>query len=426
MNLIQLAFDGTSLIQQGHELDIGFHGQIGWNQHRDCPDWSLSRSNGLAARLARLITVVAPGATSIESGKPLRILGIVGMQGESDAVTASGQANYRQNLQAMLAFLRRKIDAAGMNPYRGDAKVPVLHAQLGSAYGLYDPDRNVAAAITDVVARDGFASTVETTDFPTVDTVHLNGVGEVQFAARAEPILGDLIDDALSWGLGDAEIELANAALSIIGEPANVTALDPPNGTRQAELAAQFFKATRNEILQWNSMAWTFATRRVTPQLVDSEVSTWDYAYAAPADLVSVVSVLDPESSDEDQIGLRLTDPYVGALNNPMVNPLAPATQPYRLEYDRGCRVLRTNQESAVLRYVSSTISVAVWDPLVQQAFVWRLAHKLVGQFSKGKTGAALAGQYLQASEQLLAQAAAANAAGTQDVPHEQKASWLP
>ena len=424
VSIIDLGVDGLSLTQIGHPTVNGYQGTLGWWNPGDCADFSLSRSNGMAARLQRLIETMAPAATQIAGTAPLRVLGIVGLQGEADATSSAGRANYRQNLSAMLAYIRAAIDGAGMNPYPTDAKVPVLHPSITAVWEYWDTDGEVNAAIADVVARDGFAATLDTEGFPTTDGVHFNGAGEAQFAAAGEVILGQLIEEALGFELGAGEIEVANAALSLIGEPANVVSLDPPNGTLQAQKCGQFFTEARKAVLQ--RARWTFATKRVVPVAVDSTVSTWLYSYAVPRDLLTVVSVLDQESGDDLQTGIVPLDVNGMALANPLVNPLSPASQPYRIEIDRGVRVLRTNQLDPALRYISATVPVDEWDPLVRQALMWRLAYMLVGQFSKGKTGASLAAQYLQASEQLLAQAAVENANGTQDVRPEAKASWLP
>jgi len=317
-----------------------------------------------------------------------------------------------------------------------DVRVPVVHASLPPfwANATYlgtaaDIDEKVNAAITDFVARDGFARTFSTDASPTLDGTtafgldprHFSGKGEAINAGLAAEAMGQLIDNALAFGLGDAEVAAANEALSIIGEPANVTSLSPPNATRQAQLCAQFFNASKRAVLQHHP--WSCATKRATLLEVTNTVSTWTKAYGVPADLLSEIDVLDPEAPDDVQLGSpTVADPS----GLPVTGLLEDSGQFFRVETENGVRILRTDQENAVLRYVSSNVGVDSWDPLMVQALTFHLAHKLVGATVKGKIGGQLALQYLQAAMSLLDEAARKDAQSGQKVSLDRKASWLP
>ena len=103
-----------------------------------------------------------------------------------------------------------------------------------------DTKKVVNAGITSFVAEDGFSASfevpgvLETLTTKITDGMHWNGTGETRNAKAAAVAAEALIEYAFSFGLGTGAVEVANLALSMIGESANVTALDPPNGTQQA------------------------------------------------------------------------------------------------------------------------------------------------------------------------------------------------
>ena len=104
-----------------------------------------------------------------------------------------------------------------------------------------------------------------------------------------------------------------------------------------------------------------------------------------------------------------------------------PSSQPFKIETEQdGTRVLRTNQEDAVLIYTARNVDFDLWDPLVRQACAYRLAYLLAGATVKGTTGIQVGQSLLQMSNALLIQAAAVNAEYQQDVRPEPGCPWLP
>lgn len=450
VNMIHLGVNGTSLMRRHGSVANGvcYNGKLGWWDDDAMADWTPSNPGGLAARLKLLVSVMAPAAIKAEgSKKALRVLGVVGLQGEADSMSVTGRELYYQMLASFYAWLRAVVSSAGLSPYSSDAKLPVVHQKIthtpwelvGTYFGAeLEGDENglVNAAIQLFADTDGFAATWQpdddqalkldgTTPFGT-DHGHFNGHGEVINARTAANLMLDLVDRAFacSFALGPSSVALANQALALLGEEANVTSLDPPNGTAQARLCAQFMAEARNGVLQ--SHPWTFATRRVSPVALTNTVSTWSQAYAVPTDLLLPTAVLDPEAADDLQV--RLQQAVTGNVTamRVLAGPLGVSTQPYKLETEGGIRILRTNQASAVLVYTSRNVDFALWDPLVRQAAAFRLAHLLAGGLLKGKIGAAVSLQMLQASEMLIARAASQDAEYGSDVRPEKPCPWLP
>lgn len=409
---------------------FGFQGQLGWWDDDLQLDWTPSNPNGLAARLRRLVEFIAPRAvkTTFGATRTWKVLGIDGWQGETDATTDAGRTLAARTVPTFVSWLRSVIVGAGLSPYPTTARVPVQWAQITTSpweiAGLGgDVTGQVNAAISSMATLDGFAASVETDDAQKLtDPLHFSGAGEAQNGRRAAEALLALADFAFQFSLGDGAIEVANTALTLIGDAPNVTSLEPPNATTQARLCAQLMQDARAAVLQ--SHPWSFATRRTSPATIASTASTWTYAYVLPPDLLQPTAVLPPDATNDIQVVAQLVP---GPTTRPTSVLRLPVSQEFRIEAEQdGTRVLRTNQESAVLVYTARNVDFAAWDPLVRQACAYRLAYLLCGATVKGKTGAALGQQMLQMSLALLAQAAASNAEYQQDVRPQPSCDWLP
>jgi hypothetical protein len=425
-----LGVNGASQVLAKDNNTVGYQGQIGWWDDDLAFDWTPGNPRGLAARLKRLVEFIAPRAVraSLGTTKRYRVLAIDSWQGESDAMTAAGRELAARSCRTFVEWLRNVIGAAGLSPYRGDAKVPVHWAQITTSpweiEGIGgDTDGKVNAGIFRLAAFDGFAASIDPDGQPKMpDTIHFNGVGEARNGKAVADALLPLIDLAFRFGFGSAAVAVANEALTLLGDSPNVTDLDPPNATEQAKKAAQMLPEARKSVLQ--SHPWSFATKRVAPVLVDEPVSTWAYSYALPPDLLHPTAVLPPDAPDDLQV--RAAPVYD---SRRVVHPTQrlPASQPYRIETTtNGERVLRTNQENAVLVYTASNVDFAVWDPLARQACAYWLAYLLAGSLLKGKTGAAVAREMMQMAQFTLQRAAAQNAEYQQDVRPESGCPWLP
>lgn len=191
-----------------------------------------------------------------------------------------------------------------------------------------------------------------------------------------------------------SEVDLCNLALSHLGDEADIIAISPPDGSRQAAHCARFYPLARDAVLQ--SFPWSFATKRITlAAMTNPSPHDWQYAYALPATCLRPLSALTPGmpaanfGNDESDAG----------------------SFPYVLETGQdGIRVLYTNVQTAVLRYVDKVTDTTAFPPLVVLAISRLLASFLAGPILKGETGIKVADAHGQRFKVELAAACAADA----------------
>lgn len=401
IHVIPLGVNSSRLTQAPGPLVQGYQGTIGWF-HPTKSDWTPSKTNSLAARLEQMVTVMAPGALSAEGNtKPLKIIGIVGFQGESDSLSASGRTVYGDTLATFYTWLRGLIKTAGLSPYATGVEVPVVHASLpkdrwenvaydsvvkayfGADYGI-DVDGVVNTAIAEVTAKDGYAATFST-DASTAryDVIHFNGAGEERNGRLAADVLAEVVNLAVGNGSDDGAVAICNLALSNIGESAKVTSIDPSDGSAQATHCARFYPIARDSLLEMK--AWSFASRRATLTQVEHTLKEWDYAYALPSDVLSVTAVQGAENADD----------YAFGAGTPMLQWPGSVTgqytpQPYVIEQDAdGAKVLYTDVQNAVIRYTARVTDTLHYPSAFKVALSWHLAGMLAGPIVKGDMGAA-------------------------------------
>lgn len=158
-------------------------------------------------------------------------------------------------------------------------------------------------------------------------------------------------------------LDICNLALSHLGDSANVSSIDPPEGSAQAEHCARFYPIARDSLLEMHN--WSFASRRAQLALLAEDIDTaWSYAYAAPAGMVKPVAVVQPGALDTAN-----SEEYT-------VESLA-----------SGLVVIYTNTENAVLRYTARVTDTTKYTPLFVDALSWLLASYLAGPIIKGDSG---------------------------------------
>jgi hypothetical protein len=429
-----LGINGASQIASFSNNTVGFQGKLGWWDDDEVFDWTPSSAGGAAARLKRLVDFIAPRAVQASFGtsKKWKVLAIDGWQGETDATTAAGRELAQRTIATFANWLRSLITAAGLSPYPKKARIPLQWSQIATFPWITlggDTEGKINKAITRFVTYDvGFSATIAVDDqagqkLP--DQLHFNGIAEAVLGKRAAEALLPLIEFAFQFAVGPDAIAVANAALSLIGDSPNVTSLEVPNST-QAKLCAQFIFEARDEVLQ--AHPWTVATRRKSFVEVENTVASYLYAYAVPADVLLPTKILDPEGTDDLQIGVANQVPAAYG-RRPVVSSTAlePASQPFDMETDHeDNRVLRTNQANALVVYTAFNVGFELWHPLMRKACVFHLAHLLVGGTTKGKTGTAQSRELLQMSRALIAEAAEADAEWQRDVRPQKRCDWLP
>jgi hypothetical protein len=166
-------------------------------------------------------------------------------------------------------------------------------------------------------------------------------------------------------------VDICNLALARLGDNATVASIDPPEGSAQAEHCARFYPIARDSLLETHP--WKFALRRARLARLAGDSWNWSFAYACPADAITLLAVLPPEAaSDAD-------------------------TQEFEVEAgaDGHARIL-THQAHACLRYVLRATDPSAYSPLFVDALAWLLASYLAGPVIKGDAGGAMAKTCLQ------------------------------
>jgi hypothetical protein len=402
INMIHLSVDDSSLIPRTGENLEGFGGTLGWWDHTKHGDWVTTSTDGLAARLEKMIGTIAPNALLAESSsKTLKILGIVTHLGWKDIQLVAGRENYGRTLRTFVEWLRGVC--SDYSPYQGDALIPVVHPSMpADAWeDSVDPQGLVNGAIAEVMAADAFGALVNTDDSQllTTGTGLFDGFGEANNGELIANAMGDLVDDALTYGstilvaqTNNRELDICNLALSHIGETAAVTALDGTDTSQQATLCIQFYPEARDSLLLMRQ--WQFATRRRALQQVPTTPDPWQYAYVVPAEALKVFGVLPPGVSDD------YAQPFWGTgvwSDTSRDNVIGTGTGQYTgvsftiEQAGAGYRVLYTDQDEAVARYTARVVDATIYPHLFVMALSWHLASMLAGPLMKGEEGAQMA-----------------------------------
>ena len=197
------------------------------------------------------------------------------------------------------------------------------------------------------------------------------------------------------------EIDICNLALAHLGDDATIASLSPPEGSAQVEKAARFYPIARNTLLELHT--WSFASKRGNLALTTNSLDQWDYAYAAPADMMSPVAIISPSSQNDYATRMSAGDTPGGITSNyaPTIVAGQYTPQQFAVEGD----LIYTNQEDAMLRYQAYITDPSLFSPLFVVTLSWHLASMLAGPVIKGDQGAAEAKRCTQMMTGYLTQA---------------------
>lgn len=189
-----------------------------------------------------------------------------------------------------------------------------------------------------------------------------------------------------------SDVEICNLALAHLADEANVSSINPPEASAQAEHCARFYPIARDALLEMHD--WRFASRRASLAEVDNPLDSWAYAYALPNGCIAPRAVHVPETTDD-----TLTQDFI-----------------VETEED-GDLVLYTNVEDATLRYTALVTDTTKFTPLFVTALSWLLASYLAGPVTKDlKLKEACLKHFLQVE---LPKATAADANARKANPYE-------
>lgn len=215
-----------------------------------------------------------------------------------------------------------------------------------------------------------------------------------------------------------SEVDLCNLALSMLGDDANVSSIEPPDGSAQSVYCSRFYPTARDALLELHD--WNFASRRAALTLLgDATLQTgawcnqWRYTYGVPNKMIAARAVLDVNAPDDCSASSTLP----GACSTPFAMPALSGglglytPQPFIVEtLETGELVIRTNQQNAMLRYTVRITDPTKFSPLFCATVAPMLASYLAGPIIKGQDGAAAGSRLLQQAMGFLARASGSDA----------------
>lgn len=199
-----------------------------------------------------------------------------------------------------------------------------------------------------------------------------------------------------------SEVDISNLALAHIGDSAIVQAINPPDGSTQAEKCQRFYPIARDNVIEMHN--WRFALRRASNLAsVLNVTGSWQYAYALPNDCLKPVSVLLSGENDETNV------------------------QDYTVETAAdGSFVLYTNVQFPLLRYLVKITDTTKFSPICVSAISWLLASYLAGAILKGKTGLQVAQSCMGVFKDEMSKATRSDSQATQTSARQNsQSSWI-
>lgn len=217
-----------------------------------------------------------------------------------------------------------------------------------------------------------------------------------------------------------SSVDICNLALSNLGDTAEVTSIEPPDGSAQAQHCSRFYPIARNSLLEM--ACWNFATKRITLAQVTNPSTEWQFAYSWPNLALTIIAIHYPDSSDD------YSQSVSGGVfqNDTTLNNAAIYTpQPYSIETDsNGNNIILTNVGDAIARYTLIVTDPNKFSPLFVDALSWLLSAKLAGPLLKGDTGAAEAKRCLAMFEVFKNEAISSDA-NQRNIQPQQSVPWI-
>lgn len=170
-----------------------------------------------------------------------------------------------------------------------------------------------------------------------------------------------------------SETDIGNLALAHLGEAADLSSFDPPEGSPHAENCARFYPIARDACLQ--VQGWKFARRTVLLDAPLAEtVDGWVYTYALPTDWLKVLRIYS-EGSRRD-----IDTPFE-----------------FETETDsNGQQILLTDLANPYLVYIRRVEDTTKFSPTFVTSLSYLLAAMLAGPVLKGEAGESANKYWLQ------------------------------
>jgi len=201
-------------------------------------------------------------------------------------------------------------------------------------------------------------------------------------------------------------VDIVNLGLAHIGAEAQVSSIDPPDGSYEAGLGARFYPIVRQEMINGSGMA--FSLKRVALAEVDNPSTVWLYAYALPSDCINAMRVLSLSYVTAASLLAPLDSVFVLQQNALVIDNLF--TERGSSDFEIEGEVLLTNEPEAVLKYTADITDTGKYPPLFVSAFGMMMASYLAGPIIKGVDGMKVGVEWRRAAMSALAQAQTSDA----------------
>ncbi|MDP9149760.1 MAG: hypothetical protein M3O36_07470 [Myxococcota bacterium] len=224
-----------------------------------------------------------------------------------------------------------------------------------------------------------------------------------------------------------SELDICKTALSLIGDPANISSISPPDSSVQAQQCATFYPIARDSLLSFD---WNFNTRRDTmpTAALPANVTEWLQAYTLPAGCLKLLAILDPNAGDD------ISAPVLTPLSTPSTSPPWYSVDPMLVNYQPqpfvvetavdGTPIVYTNQQNAFGRFTIRVTDTSKFSPLFVETCAWQLAGYLAGPIIKGEEGIKAAQACFAKAKEMRGEAKAADAASSKKII-QSNPSWI-
>ena len=401
---INCAFPGSTI----QHREIGTEAGVGFGHYDPARQvsWSKGEPDGCFARLEAVLAGVKRALD--EQGDTGEVELVTWMQGEEEAKSTTLSDNYKASLRQLKKDLREAIVSAGLSTKAAE-RIPFVQAlvrekhttptALDGTAVLRTSAAAVNTAIKAVADEDPHSRYVDLTNVSTNFESDLGRTEYIRYSGVGMDYLGKSLFaawESLKVEPAYSEVQICNLALANLGDRASITAFRPSDGSRQADLCAQFYDLALNGVLQQHP--WDFSIRRTSPTKATTDRTEWLYSFFLPDDFVGVLAVLPKEPKDDVC--------YMGKHT-----PLE-----YAIELDANyTRRIYCNQDDVVLRYHAKVTDPHYYSEMFVQALSWKLATLLAGPLIKGEAGVAAAQRSMQMFQFMMQQATAFDATKTRE-----------
>lgn len=392
--VIDLSCGGSSLAESvvpRFNLPKGY----GWYDPGSMMHWAAGPT---ALRERWLRHLDAAEIAAAREGVQLEVVGVVFVQGESDAEKQELADRYYANLLGFKDFVRSTIKAKGW--WKKDAaELPFLQPEIypQTDVAVAASVKTVNAAIKRAADEDPFSKSWSVASYTVFDGVHYDGASMNTLAKTAFTHLDGYVNAV------DIPLRICKLALSLAGERSGITSVFPSDGSAEANLCAQYYPEARDRILE--AHAWDFLVRQTSLTGTTNERKDWRYAYELPHNSSGIIGLGEDIVSAFDTRAVKIK--FSVELNS--------ASQ----------RVLYANQAAPLtVRYKAKTADPRHFSASCIQAIAHLLASMIMRTTLKSEEGIKAGEAMEQRALQMFKAAASNDSNQTRDRSQSQQLGW--